>query len=80
MEKKGYIELEEFREIMAKLTADREIFKSIVEAHEKQDFEKFQSILGKLGFPRPRCIIVCRLICWVVHYIRCERACTILCR
>ncbi|NIR87068.1 hypothetical protein GWO13_05625 [Candidatus Bathyarchaeota archaeon] len=36
-EKEDYIKLEEFRAAIAKLTADREVFKNAIEAHEKLD-------------------------------------------
>jgi len=80
MEKQDYIALEEFRKALAEIAADREVFKNMIEAHEKEDVKMFQEIMKKLELDRPICIWVCRFICWIQHIIRCERVCTILCR
>ena len=79
MEKEDYIKLEEFREAIAKLTADRETFRNVIEAHEKQDVKRFQEILKRLELTRPHWIIVCWFICWIQCRIRCIRICRVLC-
>ena len=80
MQKDDNITLEEFREALARITADREIFKNMIEAHKREDASTFQDIVRKLELDQPRCIFVCRFICWIECVIRCERICTVFCR
>ncbi len=79
MEKEDYNKLEEFREAIAKITADREAFRNIIQAHEKHDAERFQDILKKLELMPLHCIILCRFVCWLDYTIRCERICKVIC-
>ncbi len=79
MEKKDYNKLEEFREAIAKITADREAFRDIIKAHEKQDAKGFENILKGLELLPLHCIILCRFICWLECTIRCERICKAVC-
>lgn len=74
MKNKDHWKLAEFGEAIAKLTADREAFKKVFEAYEKQDVEKFQAELKRLHIEKFRerichwlclkkCVIICRMMC-----------------
>ncbi len=78
MEKEEYVNLEETREAIAKLTADRETFKNIIEAHEKQDVKRFQEILEEFGWPWPVRLFICRWLCWLHCHLHCVRVCRTL--
>lgn len=74
MDKEFINEMEKQREVMQKLTADREVFKNLIEAYFREDHERFASILDKLQII-PYCTWICRWIC----YTRCEFMCHKIC-
>ena len=74
MENTEYSRLQQFGEVVAKLTADREAFKNIVEAYDKQDVERFQAELKRLNIAE-YCVLVCRWLCLKRCVIFCRRVC-----
>ena len=74
MEKDFFNEMEKQREMMHKLTADREAFRNLIEAYVKEDYQKFTDILKKLQI-FPYCWWLCKWIC----YMRCEWRCHMVC-
>lgn len=77
MDKEFIDEMEKQRNIMQKLTTDREAFRNLIDAYTKEDFEKFRDILDKIHL-LPECWIVCQWIC--ILYMRCEKKCRIICK
>lgn len=80
MEKEDLKTLETFREALAKITADRQVFTNMVEAYDRQDIGRLQEIVNKFDFHPPLCFFVCRTICWIEHTIRCAKVCEIICK
>ncbi|HLN46114.1 MAG TPA: hypothetical protein VK209_10445 [Candidatus Sulfotelmatobacter sp.] len=61
-------EFTQFGEVLSKLTANREAFKSIFEALEKKDAKNYRAQLRKLNLLR-YCRIICRWYCHL-HCVR----------
>ena len=79
MEKEYYDELEMHREVLAKITADREVFRNIIDALDKKDVKRFQEILKGLDL-LPLCWRVCRIICWIECTVKCSIRCSFVCK
>jgi len=71
--------LDQFRETVQKLTADRDLFLKLNEAVVAEDAASYQGILQELKCPP----IICHMICWWIHACRCYivwvRRCKIFC-
>ena len=79
MEKEYYDELEMHREVLAKITADREVFRNIIDALDKKDVKRFQEILKGLDL-LPLCERVCETICRIVWAVKCSISCRWVCK
>ncbi|MCP8318624.1 MAG: hypothetical protein L6N95_02195, partial [Candidatus Methylarchaceae archaeon HK01B] len=66
--------LAEFREALAKLIENPELFKEVVEAVEKRDAERFQTVLSRLGILK-YCFWICRWFCIKIWTFVCTPLC-----
>jgi len=74
LENKEYSRLKEFGDVVSKLAADREAFKNVVEAYDRQDVERFQAELERLNIAK-YCVLICRWLCLKKCVIFCRRVC-----
>ena len=79
MEKEDMATLEEFRQALAKITADRDLFNDLINAHQREDIELLKDMMKKFEFRPPVCMVFCHFICWVVRIVKCIRVCEIIC-
>ena len=66
--------LAEFREALAKLVENPELFRETAEAVEKRDAERFQAVLSRLGILE-YCLLICRWFCVKVWGFVCTPLC-----
>jgi hypothetical protein len=79
MEKEDMVTLEEFREALVKIAADKDLFHDLIHAHQREDIELLKDLMKKFEFRPPVCRVFCYFVCWVQHIIRCARVCDIIC-
>lgn len=79
MEKEDQLNMEEFRKIMAKVTADEKTFVELIRAQETNDTKFIKDYLDRLELPPHICRLFCRWICWLECTPRCMRLCQIVC-
>lgn len=91
MKEDVYAKMENFRNVMYKLTSDRKMFRGLIESYIKEDFQRFRDILSKLELRSPTdCPVVCQYVCLEVPILtedgrlatrkECEMRCRNICQ
>lgn len=83
--------MEKYRDVLHKLTADRDNFLNVMEAFRKRDPAEIRKALDVAHIPQEHCVVLCRLECTiheimdqvtgeVEKYIECAKTCHTLCK
>jgi len=70
----NFDELQKVAEIEAKITADKDLIKSLHDAYQRGNVDKFQEIVKKNNL-WPYCFIICRHICYIHRELVCKKIC-----